>query len=43
MRDVIDTMLSKRISGAPVLNDKREVVGLIDDKDCLKLLFGGAY
>jgi CBS domain-containing protein len=43
MREVIDTMLNNRISGAPVLNEKREVVGLIDDKDCLKLLFGGAY
>ena len=25
------------------LNDKNEVVGLIDDKDCLNVLVGGAY
>ena len=24
-------------------NDKKEVIGMIDDKDCLKLLFAGAY
>ena len=40
---VIDTLLEKRITGAPVLNDSGEVVGLIDDKDCLKMLIGGAY
>lgn len=41
--DVINTLLSNRITGAPVLNDQRDVVGLIDDKDCLKVLFDGAY
>jgi predicted transcriptional regulator len=41
--EVIATLLEKRITGAPVLNDKNEVVGLIDDKDCLNILFGSAY
>ena len=41
--DVIEALLKNRITGAPVLNDKGEVVGLIDDKDCLKVLFAGAY
>lgn len=41
--DVIDSMLKNRITGAPVLNAKNEVVGLIDDKDCLKVLVGSAY
>ena len=40
---VIDSLLKNRITGAPVLNDKKEVVGLIDDKDCLHVLFGSAY
>jgi predicted transcriptional regulator len=40
---VIDTLLANRITGAPVLNDKKELVGLIDDKDCLRVLFDGAY
>lgn len=41
--DVIDSLLSNRITGAPVLNDKKEVVGLIDDKDCLNVLISEAY
>ena len=40
---VIDSLLSNRITGAPVLNDKGEVVGLIDDKDCLNMFVGSAY
>lgn len=40
---VIKSLLANRISGAPVLNDDGQVVGLIDDKDCLKVLFGNAY
>ncbi|MCF8243821.1 MAG: CBS domain-containing protein [Saprospiraceae bacterium] len=41
--EVIDSLLKNRITGAPVLNDLNEVVGLIDDKDCLNVMFGGAY
>ena len=41
--EVIDSLLENRITGAPVLNDKKEVVGLIDDKDCLNVLVSGAY
>jgi len=40
---VVETLLKKKIAGAPVLNDKKELVGLIDDKDCLKVLFDSAY
>ena len=40
---VIKSLLENRISGAPVLNDKGQVIGLIDDKDCLKVLFGNVY
>jgi len=41
--DVVDILLDKKITGAPVLNNKVELVGLIDDKDCLKVLFDIAY
>jgi predicted transcriptional regulator len=41
--EVIETLLEKRISGAPVLNEKKEVVGLIDDKDCLRVLIDTVY
>jgi len=40
---VIKSLLDNRISGAPVLNESGEVVGLIDDKDCLKVLCGNVY
>lgn len=43
IKEVIETLLKKRITGAPVLNDKNEVVGLIDDKDCLNVLVASAY
>ena len=41
--DVVDVLLEKKITGAPVLNNNQELVGLIDDKDCLKVLFDIAY
>jgi len=41
--EAIDTLLKNRITGAPVLNAAGEVVGLIDDKDCLHVLMSSAY
>ncbi len=41
--EAIETLLKNRITGAPVLNDAGEVVGLIDDKDCLHVLMSSAY
>lgn len=43
IKEVVNTLLTNRITGAPVLNDRQEVVGLIDDKDCLNILFGDVY
>ena len=43
INEVINSLLKNRITGAPVLNDKKEVVGLIDDKDCLRILVDAAY
>lgn len=40
---VIDTLLEKKISGAPVLNENNEIIGVIDDKDCLGTLVDSAY
>ena len=37
IKEVVESLLSNRITGAPVLDDKGRVVGLIDDKDCLKV------
>lgn len=41
--DAIKIMLKKRISGGPVLNEKRELVGMLSEKDCLKILFQSSY
>ena len=39
----IETMLRKKISGAPVLNDQKEIVGMLSEVDCLKTLLNGPY
>lgn len=41
--EAIDIMLKKRISGGPVLNEKRELVGVLSEKDCLKVLLQSSY
>ncbi len=43
INEVIDTLLEKRISGAPVLNENKEIIGMIDDKDCLHVLVDSVY
>ena len=43
LQDRFNTFLDKRISGAPVLNDKSEIIGVIDDKDCLHTLVDSFY
>lgn len=43
LKTVIDELLTKKITGAPVLNNQGEVLGIIDDKDCLKLIFDSIY
>jgi predicted transcriptional regulator len=43
IREVVKTLLANRITGAPVLDDSGNLVGLIDDKDCLKVIFDTAY
>ncbi len=41
--EVVEILLEKKIAGAPVLDTEGALVGLIDDKDCLKVLFDIAY
>jgi len=43
LTEVIDSLLNNQISGAPVLNDEQEIVGVIDDKDCLRTLVDSVY
>ena len=37
----VDFLLGKHVTGAPVLDDDRHVIGFLSEKDCLKLLAMG--
>jgi len=41
--DVIETLLKRKFSGAPVVNERKELVGIISEGDCLKEVVKGKY
>lgn len=41
--EVMDTLIKKRISGGPVVNDKNELVGIISEGDCIKQISVSRY
>lgn len=41
IRDAVRYLLEQHITGAPVLDENGEIVGMLTEKDCLKLLAGG--
>jgi CBS domain-containing protein len=43
IQDVIKIIIDKKISGAPVLDDQRHLVGIISEKDCLRIIVDQAY
>ena len=43
IRTAVKIMLKNKISGAPVVNDKGKLVGMLSEVDCMKLLLGGSY
>jgi len=43
IQDVISTIVKKKIAGAPVLDDQHHLVGIISEKDCLRLIVDQAY
>jgi predicted transcriptional regulator len=43
IQEVIDIIISKGISGAPVLDKDRKLVGIISEKDCLRIIVDQAY
>jgi CBS domain-containing protein len=43
MHEVIETLLKHNISGAPVVNDAYELVGIISEGDCLKQISESQY
>lgn len=43
IQDVIEIIIDKKISGAPVLDQNRKLVGIISEKDCLRIIVDHAY
>ncbi|MBT8255519.1 MAG: CBS domain-containing protein [Bacteroidia bacterium] len=41
--EVMNTLIKKRISGGPVVNDKNELVGIISEGDCMKQISHSRY
>jgi len=39
----IKMLLEKRLSGAPIVDDAGELVGVLSKKDCLKVVFSTGY
>ena len=40
---VIESLIKNRISGAPVVNDRNELVGIISEGDCIKQISDSRY
>ncbi|NJL12065.1 MAG: CBS domain-containing protein [Microscillaceae bacterium] len=43
IHDVIRVLLRKQISGAPVVDEHNNLVGMISEKDCLRVMVDSAY
>lgn len=41
--EAVEALLKHQISGAPVVDDAGVLVGMLSEKDCMKVLMGGAY
>ncbi|PWI29983.1 inosine-5-monophosphate dehydrogenase [Flavobacteriaceae bacterium LYZ1037] len=43
VEEVIETLINKKISGGPVVNDNNELIGIISEGDCLKQISESRY
>ncbi|UZR95591.1 CBS domain-containing protein [Chondrinema litorale] len=43
INEAIEIILSKKLTGAPVLDDERNIIGMITEKDCLRIIIDSAY
>ncbi len=43
IHEAIKTLLDRRFSGAPVVDDDGKLVGVLSKKDCLKVVFNTSY
>ena len=39
----VDILLTRRISGAPVVDEQGRLVGILSKKDCLRMAFSSSY
>ncbi len=43
INDAITILLEHKVTGAPVLDKNRKIIGMITEKDCLRVLIDSAY
>jgi len=43
IREVIEIIIANKISGAPVVSKDKELVGIISEKDCLRVILDDVY
>ncbi|HPI80009.1 MAG: CBS domain-containing protein [Cyclobacteriaceae bacterium] len=43
IHEAIDIIITKKISGAPVLDEQRHLIGNLSEKDCLRIIVDQAY
>src|SRR5690606_25218077 len=43
IREVVQVLLAKSISGGPVVENGRHLIGMISELDCMRALAGAAY
>jgi CBS domain-containing protein len=41
--EVMNTLIKKKISGGPVVNEKNELIGIISEGDCMKEISNSRY
>lgn len=41
--EVMNTLIKKKISGGPVVNDQNELIGIISEGDCMKQISNSRY
>ena len=41
--EAIELILKKKLTGVPVLDEEKRIVGMISEKDCLRLIIDSAY
>jgi CBS domain-containing protein len=43
IQEAIKLLLKHKISGAPVVSEERTLIGMLSEKDCLRIFANGAY